>query len=139
MLDSELQSDRGASLPEVCVAAGLVATAAVTLTALFALAADANRTAGDLMHAAVLARQTLEALRSPAGAALPQTGADLVDRAGRPPAAVTAPFGHTFARRWSSEVLAGDVTLIHVEVTSTAAGRRRPVRARLSGLARVAP
>lgn len=121
------------------MAAGLVATAAVTLTALFALAVEANRTAGDLMHATMLARQTLEALRRPAGAALPPTGADVVDRSGQPLTAATAPFGHTFERRWRSEALAASVTLIHVEVGGTVAGRRHPVRTRLTGLVRVAP
>lgn len=141
MLDSLMRScDRGASLPEVCVAAGLVATAAVTLSALFTLAADANRTAGDLMHAAMLARQTLETLRSPADETiLPPAGADVVDRTGAPPAAATIAFGATYQRGWRSEALPTGTTLIDVEVTSTPAGRRQPVRVRLAGLARVSP
>jgi Tfp pilus assembly protein PilV len=139
MRNSPLRSDSGASLPEVCVAAGLVATAAVTLTALFALAAEANRTAGDLMHAAMLARQTLEALRRPAGAALPPSGDDVVDRTGAPPAAASIVFGATYQRRWQTEAFPAGTTLIEVEVTSTPAGRRQPIRVRLAGLARVSP
>jgi hypothetical protein len=123
----------------VCVAAGLVATAAVTLTTLFALAEDANRTAADLTHAAMLAHQTLEALRRPADEVLPPAGTDVVDRTGAPPAAATIPFGATYQRRWRSEVLPAGATLIDVEVTATAAGRRQPIRVRLAGLARVSP
>ena len=132
-------SDAGASLPEVCLAAGLVATAAVTLTSLFALAADANRTSGDLTHAALLARQQLEALRHPSDPLPPASGAEIVDRTGAPPAAATISRGATFERRWRTEPFGAGVTLVSVEVTSTVAGRRQPVRVRLAGIARVSP
>ena len=132
-------NEGGSSLPEVCIAAGLLATAAVTLSGLFALAGDANRTAADLTHAAMLARHTLETLRSPAGEPMPPDGSDTVDRAGRGASLDTAPVAAVFERRWTSASLPTGATMILVEVTSTPGGRRQPVRVRVGGLSRTVP
>lgn len=69
-----LTAVHGFSLVEVLIASGLLATAVVSLAHLFAVATDANRAAGEITWATVLAAQKLEELRA---APFPQPSAAL--------------------------------------------------------------
>lgn len=123
-----MRSEAGVTLVEVLLAAGLLASALVSLTALVGLAIDANASSGDLTRAAVLAEARLEALLAPQGAPPAADGVQRVeylDPAGR---LVAAAGQGVYARRWRISPVPGGppgASLLVVEVSrSVAVGQR---------------
>jgi prepilin-type N-terminal cleavage/methylation domain-containing protein len=114
-------NDPGFSLVEVLVAVALLVTGAMALAQLFTVAAASNARAADMTYAAVLAAQKVEELR--VATTLPaESGLDYVDRRGE----ARRPEEAAYARRWSVEPLAADVTgtlvVVRVVVTPHAGG-----------------
>jgi type II secretory pathway pseudopilin PulG len=136
-----LSQDEGFSLPEVCVAAGLVATALVTLASLFTLSIDAVLTARDRTHATVLAQQKLEELLAPGDDAPPAAGVEALDLFGRVVDADDEPGGAPYLRRWRVMPAAapGGARVLEMEGSRQAAGARPQSRVRLVTLRRGAP
>ena len=122
--------DAGFSLPDVCVAAGLLATALVSLAGLLGLSIDAQLRSRFRTYATVLAHQKVEQLRAEAvlnPSAAPQVGSDRVDMEGHV-VGNAPPSGFVFIRRWRLEPLAADparLLLIEVEAGRPAGARVR--------------
>jgi prepilin-type N-terminal cleavage/methylation domain-containing protein len=127
----------GFTLIEVLVAAGLMATLALGVAPLFAIAADRNRVARLQTLATLFAWQKVEEIKSldPAGLARSAAGSldsdsagyfDYLDVRGAPvgPADSSAPSGGaTFVRRWAiAPMSAGPAGLIVIQVLVAPAG-----------------
>jgi len=111
------KSERGFSLIEVVMAAGLVAGAFAALAQVLAMsiASDASARSGSV--ATVLAAQKMEQLRAlPWGARSP--GVDHLDQAGNVLSEGGAsPPGALYTRRWSVELSGEDGIVLKVSVT----------------------
>ena len=112
------ESERGFSLIEVMIAAGMVAGAFAALAQVFAMSIASNVSARSGSAATVLAAQKMEQLRAlPWGARAP--GVDYLDPAGTVLGEGGAsPPGAVYARRWSVE-LAGEGNEIVLKVRVT--------------------
>lgn len=117
-------ADRGFSLVEVLIAAGLLATVIASLPHLFVAAARANRDAGDTTWATVLAAQKIEELRAEIFLApFSDQSVDYLDSSGRnleDPSSTE----RAYTRRWWIEPLpsAPDSTIV---ITVTVSRYRR--------------
>jgi Tfp pilus assembly protein PilV len=112
-------SEAGFSLLEVCMAAGLVAAALVTLAALFAAAIESNLAARHQTYAVVLAQHKIEELRAIAPALeAPAAGVEYLDLAGLVVRGGAPPPGTAFERRWSvAPLAAGAAGLLVIDVS----------------------
>ena len=119
--NESFESERGFSLVEVVIAAGLVAGAFAALAQVLALSIATNVAARGGSAATVLAVQKMEQLRAlPWGARAP--GVDYLDRIGNVLGEGGAsPPGAVYTRRWSVE-LSGDGNDIVLKV-GAAGGR----------------
>jgi Tfp pilus assembly protein PilV len=136
------RSDRGFSLPEVVVAAGLLASALSGLAPLVAPAIQSDLSSRLRTSAIVAAEQKLEELLSAgndAGAVAPVVASDVVDATGRASAVDAADAaGAVLTRRWWVEPLPAnaDALVFHVEVTLRGSVERAPVLVRLATIRR---
>lgn len=129
------QSNLGFSLPEVVVAAGLLASALAALAPLLALSIQSDLSSRLRTSAMVAAQQKLEELISAgtdAGVVAPPAAGDVVDLTGR---IVEDGVDGVFTRRWWVEPLPADpagALVIRVEVALRARIGPAPVTVRLT-------
>jgi hypothetical protein len=128
-----LSPDDGFSLAEVCVAAGLVATALVTLAALFSAAIDAMLIARERSQTSLHAQQKLEELIAPDGEVQPQAGAEGLDQSGVVVDAGDVEGHALFERRWRVQPAVGGPPgrVLEVEGARRSPGARAPARSRI--------
>jgi prepilin-type N-terminal cleavage/methylation domain-containing protein len=136
------REQNGFTLIEVLVAAGLMATLALGVAPLFAIAADRNRGAGLQTLATLFARQKVEEIkgrdpsglaRSPAGSLDSDTDGhfDYLDARGVPmgraDSSTPSAGGAAFVRRWAIAPLsAGPAGVIVIQVLVAPAGSASP-------------
>jgi hypothetical protein len=118
------KSERGFSLLEVVMAAGMVAGAFAALGQVLAMSVASNVSARSGSAATVLAVQKMEQLRGlPWGARAP--GVDYLDFAGNVLGEEGAsPPGTVYVRRWSVQLQGEDEAVLQVRVTGGHNGAR---------------
>jgi hypothetical protein len=127
-----LEGERGFSLLEVVVAAGLVTGAFAALAQLLAMSIASNVSARGASAATVLAVQKMEQLRArPWGTLTPGDEMDYLDLAGNLLGeGGSAPPGAVYVRRWSVQPAPGGAEALALQVRVNEAARLVTIRTR---------
>lgn len=112
--------EEGVSLLEVCIAAGVLASATVSLAALFTAAMGTGRQARYRTLSAIIALERVETLRQDASRSAGAIAG--VDWLGADGADVGTPDAAGFAREWSAEPFGAGLVRITVAVRPHAPG-----------------
>jgi Tfp pilus assembly protein PilV len=132
--------EAGFSLVEVLVAAGILATALVSIAALFPRAVEVNLAARTRVHATILAVQKIEELRASVSSsdAVAGSGEDRVAWSGET-AEGSGPGVSAFVRRWQLASATSGFVLLRVQVTGPPTGILSQERAEVTTFVRVGP